>query len=114
MALLFSNVTIRANGEEAELLIGGIPKEYDDLEGWSFFDYFMEDISEEAEVNVHAEACLYGGGEAVRASPEEVAYLTIRRDNDPRFLADHCTSIENVEFSFSWSPAELFGMEMKQ
>jgi len=114
MALLFSNVTITANGEETELLIGGIPREHDDLEGWSFFDYFMEDISEEAEVSVRAKAYLYGDGESVRATPEEVAYLTIRRDNDPRFLADHCTSIENVDFSFSWSPEELFGMEMKQ
>lgn len=112
MALLFSAVTITANGEETELLVGGIPREYDDLEGWTFFDYFMEDIGEEAEVSVHAEAYLYGDGETVQASPEEVAYLTIRKDNDDRFLADHCDNIEDVDFTFTWSPEELFGMEM--
>ena len=47
MALLFSAVTVTAGEDEIELLIGGIPKEYDDLEGWSEFDDLMYFISEE-------------------------------------------------------------------
>ena len=58
MALLFSAVTVTAGEDEIELLVGGIPREYDDLEGWSEFDDLMYFISEETEVSVHAEACL--------------------------------------------------------
>ena len=70
MALLFSAVTVTAGEDEIELLVGGIPREYDDLEGWSEFDDLMYFISEETEVSVHAEAYLYGEGESMRASPE--------------------------------------------
>lgn len=48
MALLFSAVTVTAGEDEVELLVGGIPREYDDLEGWSEFDdlmYFLESKS---------------------------------------------------------------------
>ena len=49
MALLFSAVTVTANDQEVEFLVGGIPREFDDLEGWTAFDNFMEDIDEETE-----------------------------------------------------------------
>lgn len=41
MALLFSAVTVTAGEDEIELLVGGTPREYDDLEGWSEFDDLM-------------------------------------------------------------------------
>ena len=41
MALLFSAVTVTAGEDEIERLVGGIPREYDDLEGWSEFDDLM-------------------------------------------------------------------------
>lgn len=41
MALLFSAVKVTAGDDETELLVGGIPREYDDLEGWKSFDDFM-------------------------------------------------------------------------
>jgi hypothetical protein len=56
MALLFSAVTVTANDQEVEFLVGGIPREFDDLEGWTAFDNFMEDLDEETEVAVHAKA----------------------------------------------------------
>ncbi len=59
MALLFSAVTVTANEHEVEFLVGGIPREYDDLEGWTAFDNFMEDLDKDTEVSVHAEAYLY-------------------------------------------------------
>lgn len=37
MALLFSAVTVTAGNNEAEFLVGGIPREYGDLEGWTAF-----------------------------------------------------------------------------
>ena len=112
MAVLFSAVKVTAGDEEAELLVGGIPREYDDLEGWIIFDDFLEDIGEETQVNVHVEAYLYGAEETYKATPEEVAYFMKRMDMDENFLRDSCDCIEGVDFSFQWSPQELFGMEM--
>ena len=43
MALLFSAVTVTANNQEVEFLVGGIPREFDDLDGWTAFDNFMEE-----------------------------------------------------------------------
>lgn len=113
MALLFSAVTVTAGNDETELLVGGIPKEYDDLEGWSFFDNFMEGIRVETDVAVHTESYLYGEGETVTATPEEIAYLMMRMEADDRFLPNHCDHIENTDFTIRWSPKELYGMEMK-
>lgn len=44
MALLFSAVTVTANDKKVEFLVGGIPREFSDLEGWTAFERFMEDI----------------------------------------------------------------------
>ena len=78
MALLFSAVSATANDQKVEFLAGGIPREYDDPEGWTAFDRFMEDIDEETEVAIHAEAYLYGEEETHRTTPEEVAYFMKR------------------------------------
>ena len=112
MALLFSAVTVTADDEEIELTVGGIPREFDDLVGWTAFDDFMENVDAETEVSVHAEAYLYGGEEAVTATPEEVAYLMMRMEQDENFLARHCDNIEAVDFSFLRSPEEYYEMEM--
>ena len=53
MALLFSHVRVSTpDGSEADLL---------------------DSIEEDAEISVHAEACLYGNGETTNASIEEIA-----------------------------------------
>lgn len=75
MALLFSAVTVTAGNKEVEFLVGGIPREYDDLEGWTAFDDLMEDTDAETEVSVHAEAYLLGFGETYKAAPEDIAYI---------------------------------------
>lgn len=113
MAVLFSAVTVAAGNEESELLVGGIPREYDDLEGWTKFDDFLESITEECEVSVKVEAYLYGEGETFRATPEEVAYFMKRMEMNERFLSDRCDHIEDTGFTFEWSPGELYEMEMK-
>jgi len=112
MAVLFSAVTVTAGEEETQLFVGGIPREYDDLEGWTIFDDFLGNINEDTEVYVHAEAYLYGESETYRATPEEVAYFMKRMDMDADFLHDHCDCIEDVDFTFQWSPEELFELEM--
>ena len=112
MALLFSVVTVTAGDEETEFTLGGIPREYDDLAGWTAFEDFMEDVDTETEVSVHAEAYLYGGEETVTATPEEVAYLMKRMERDENFLSGHCDNIEDVDFSFLQSPDEYYEMEL--
>ena len=112
MALLFSAVTVTAGYDEAEFTAGGIPREYYDLVGWTAFDDFMENVDAETEVSVHAKVYLYGSEETVTATPEEVAYLMMRMERDDRFLAEHCDSIEDVDFSFLRPPEEYYGMEM--
>lgn len=112
MALLFSAVTATVSDQEVELLVGGIPREIDDLEGWTAFDRFMGAIDEKTEVYVHAEAYLYGESESVRATPEEVAYIMKRMDMKADFLSSRCDNIESVDFTIKWSPEELFNMEV--
>ena len=113
MAVLFSAVTVTADNDQIEFLAAGIPRDINDLEGWKAFDDLMGEIDYEQEVNVHVEACLYGEGETVKATPEEVACFTMRLKADEDFLYDHCDNIEEVDFSFVWSPEELFRTEME-
>jgi hypothetical protein len=58
MALLFSAVRVTAGDEETELLVGGIPREYDDLEGWTRFDHFVENLDKTTEVSVHTDGIM--------------------------------------------------------
>lgn len=114
MALLFSAVTVTQAKMKSKLLVGGTPREYDDLEGWSEFDDLMCFISEETEVSVRAEAYLYGEGESMRASPEEIDDLMQRMKDDTGFLNRCCSNLESVNFTFIWSPEELFDMPFGQ
>ncbi len=113
MAVLFSAVTVTSDSDQAEFLVSGIPKSYADLEGWTAFDNLIREVDTEQEIKVHVAACLYGEGEQVIATPEEVAYFTMRVAQTDDFFYEHCTDAGHSDFSFTWSPQELFGMEMK-
>ena len=112
MAVLFSAVTVTAGDQEKEFLVRGIPRELGDIEGYTAFEEFMEDIDEETEVSVHAEAYLYGESETYTATLEELAYFYLRIEMREDFLSARCDNIEDVDFTFGWSPDELFGMKM--
>ena len=111
MAVLFSAVTVTSDSEQVEFLVGGIPKSYADLEGWTAFDNFMNEVDTEQEIQVHVAACLYGEGEWVVASSAEVAYFSIRAAETDDFFYDHCTDAGHSDFTISWSPQELFGLK---
>ena len=113
MAVLFSAVNISAGNNEAEFLVAGIPREYEDLEGWTAFDDLMEELDTETEVQVHVEAYTYGDQETYKATPEEIAYFMKRMEQNENFLSDYCDNIEDADFSFVWSPDELFNMEIE-
>ena len=88
-------------------------REYEDLEGWTAFDDLMEELDTETEVQVHVEAYTYGDQETYKATPEEIAYFMKRMEQNENFLSDHCDNIEDADFSFVWSPDELFNMEIE-
>ena len=77
MAVLFSAVTVTSDSDQAEFLVAGVPKSYADLEGWTAFESFMNEVDTEQNIKVHVAACLYGEGEQFIATPEEVAYLSL-------------------------------------
>ena len=109
MSILFSKVTMRDDYNESEFFVSGFPQEPDDLEGWTAYHDFLDEITEDTIVNIHAEAYLYGEGETVKATPEEVAYMTIRDQNDSSFLSGRCDCIGESDFNVNWYPDELFG-----
>lgn len=94
MAVLFSHVRVSTpDGNQAEFLVCGIPREFDDFEDYNTFKDFLDSIEEETEISVHAEAYLYGEGETYKASIEEVAYFHLRTQQDENFLSGHCDNI---------------------
>ena len=61
MALLFSHVRVSTpDGNEAEFLVAGIPREFEDVAGYTKLDEFLTEIDEDTEISFHAEAYLYG------------------------------------------------------
>ena len=112
MAVLFSHVRVSTpDGNEAEFLVCGIPREFEDLDGYTRLDEFLNEIDEDTEISFHAEAYLYGEGETFKASIEEVAYFHLRMQKDENFLSGHCDHIESVNFTCNYSPDELFGID---
>lgn len=87
MALLFSQVTVTAGNDAASFLVGGIPREYDDLEDWDEFDDFLKYIDEETEVLVHADAYLYGEGETSEALTRKSRRMVYVRDRRNYFVS---------------------------
>lgn len=99
---------------ESEFLVGGFPHEADDLEGWTAYHEFLGEISEDTVVNIRTQAFLYGEGEKVKATPEDVAYMMMREQRDPDFLSGHCDCIGESDFNVNWCPDEFFGQGFVQ
>lgn len=106
MAILFSAVTVSAEDAQAEFLVFGIPASVEDLKDWTAFSELASRLDREQELTVHVESYLYGEGETFRASPEEVAYLTMRANRDPAFLSGHCDNTSDSDFTVLWTPEE--------
>lgn len=53
MAVLFSHVRVSApDGNEAEFLVCGIPREFDDFEYYTTFEDFLDRREEDTEITV--------------------------------------------------------------
>ena len=113
MAVQFSMVTAIAGNKKSEFLIVGIPKEYEDLERSRKFEEFLTELDKETTVHIHADSYLYSEEEVFTAPKKEVAYFMLRMEQNPSFLQDSCTKGDSSDFDFTWSPEELFGLELK-
>ena len=98
MALLFSEVTLTAEDMQKKFLVSGIPMDLDDLDGWTAYEDFLLELEDEASVKFICDSYLYGERKIEEATPEEVAYLTMRASFDPEFLNRHCKKISHSEF----------------
>lgn len=112
MAVRFSAVTVTANDQKCNLLVGGVPTSYDDLEGWTIFENFLEKNEDAEKVNVQVDTYLYREGEIVDATPEEVAYFMKRQEMQSDFLEDRCSNLGVLNYDIDVAPNKSFGMEM--
>lgn len=90
-----------------------IPRDYEDLERYTAFEEYVGYLSDECDIEVNVDSYLYGEGETVKASIEEIAYLTMRMGMKADFLERSCQKVEDSSFLLRYSPEELYGMEIK-
>ena len=62
----------------------------------------------------HASAYRYGVGEDTNATWDDLPRIMLQMEENPNFLSERCSHVEDVSFSFDWSQRELFGMEMEE
>ena len=106
MALLFSKVTIQSDFDEVEFIVGGFPTEPDDLARCDKYQDFLDEIDDETSVIVHVDDYICGNGETIRASPDEVAEISVRTESEPDFLSEQCDWVGKMDFEIQWSPIE--------
>lgn len=104
MSILFSKVVVSNGEQEAELLVSGFPREKDDLAGWLLFEGFVNSLRHECLIQVYVRAYAYGDGVEFIATPEEVAYMTIRKQMREDFLETRCHEYGEDTFYIKWSP----------
>ena len=101
MAIRFSNVVLTAKGKTKEFLVYGKTTERRDLEYWTSYNEFISQFSGETLFQAEVNTYLYGGEDIVDATPEEVAYMSVRYAKNPRCLTGHCNHIGHSEFVFN-------------
>ena len=99
MGVLFSRITAITDTKAAIFLVSGIPSSQSDLEGWSAFQSFTEDLKENDLVTIHTETFVYGSGPVYDATPEEVAYVYMRCEKRPDFIEARTKKISESGFS---------------
>ena len=102
MAILFSHVTVEADKKTVQFSYAGIPKEVDDLRGWTAFEDFIKRIKKKTEVRVRVIVYRYGEGKECSATVYEVADFEQRIKERPSFLKSNCTVPYCLGFKFTW------------
>ena len=106
MALLFSVLTMKSGEAESRFLVGGIPRIKNDLKGWTAYEEFMQKIHGESEVNIEEKIYIYGDGEFVNATVEEVAYMYERIKRREDFLQARCKYWGDIGFKLIYANGE--------
>lgn len=112
MALLFSKVTLTAEDKQTSFFVSGSPKSIDEFDGWKAYEKFIGNIDTECDFDVHVDVYVYGEGKVFTATPEEVAYLTMRVEADAKFLHTLCDKVGENDFTVSWSTNRISNTEM--
>lgn len=98
MSIRFSRITAMTEKASAIFLVGGVPASQADLDGWTAFDSFVEDMPENEVISAHIETFLYGDDEPFDASPEEIAYFYQRIGMRPDFIEARTEKIGETDF----------------
>ena len=98
MSILFSQVTLTADKKQIDFLVMGIQKNCDDLKGWIRFEKFLNELDRGCTIEARVNTYTYGEGVEFIATPEEVAYMTIRKEKRPDFLETRCEKREETHF----------------
>ena len=101
MSIRFSRVKAMTENKASIFLVGGVPQSPADLEGWTAFHAFTEDLKDNAQITVCVETFVYGDGEPNDATPEEVAYIYMRIERRPDFIEARTEKASESEF-FMW------------
>lgn len=101
MSIRFSRVKAMTNEKSALFLVSGIPQSQADLEGWTAFQEFVADLKENECITVCVETFIYGEGETLDATPEEIAYLYMRISSRSDFIETRTEKVSEFEV-FIW------------
>ena len=99
MSILFSDVHLKSEHGEKDFLVCGIPTREEDLIRYTAYQDYLSELNGETEIDVHTDAYLYGEGECVNATIEEVAYMMMRKNKNPDFLDRHCRKAFDADFT---------------
>lgn len=100
MSIRFSRVQAMTSGKAAIFLVGGVPVAQTDLDCWTAFRSFSEDLPENEVITVSVETFTYGEEDPIDATPEEVAYIYMRQDRRPDFIESRTAEVGGSSFVF--------------
>ena len=98
MSIRFSRVNAITKGKASIFLVGGVPASSADLEGWTAYHDFLEGLPKDTVITVCVETFVYGDGDPVDATPEEVAYMYMRSEMRPDFIEARTEKVAESEF----------------
>ena len=87
MAILFSAVGIRAGDAELKFLVGGIPRELEDLEKYVRVENLLIDQSDDVKVSVQASAYRWGVGADANATWDDLPRIMIQMEENRYILS---------------------------
>ena len=114
MSKMFSVVTLDApHSLMTEHFVPGGPDGLDELLDCDEISEVLAEWPLGDTIEAKIQTYLYGDGETSAASYSDTLWLSSQLKSGSSFLTDYCENIEEVNFSFTWSPEELLGMEME-